>query len=252
MTIEARWPGATCRLDPAVGWQAGLEDRHLTAAVRGGVLLRLRRGAYVRSSQWNQIKPWERDSLQYPRALRSHGRTAACYSHISAARLQCLPESGTAGRWCTSPPSYANSSTSTGPDVRTHRFALDASEVVTLQTADGREFSRQPPWNGPCSTAHGSCCRPMPPPSSATHALRKGADLRHDAAGCLRNSDIKRGSRRAAAVLDSLDGRAESAGETRTRLLLRSFGCRRLRAPVRAANDDLASSGPTLPILPAA
>lgn len=40
----------------------------------------------------------------------------------------------------------------------------------------------------------------------------------------LEDSPVKRGSRRAAAVLDSLDGRAESAGETRTRLLLRSFG----------------------------
>ena len=40
----------------------------------------------------------------------------------------------------------------------------------------------------------------------------------------LEHSPVKRGSRRAATLLDSLDARSESAGETRTRLLLHSFG----------------------------
>ena len=127
--IEARWPGAPVASTRQLA-SAGLEERALTAAVRGGVLLRLRRGAYVRSSQWNQAKPWERDSLRIHAHYESTGG-AACYSHTSAARLQsCQVWNG--GPLVHVTTSYANSSTSTGPDVRTHRLPLDASEVKIL------------------------------------------------------------------------------------------------------------------------
>jgi very-short-patch-repair endonuclease len=45
-------------------------------------------------------------------------------------------------------------------------------------------------------------------------------------------SPVKRGSRRAADLLDVLDARSESAGETRTRLLLYSFGLTRFTPQV--------------------
>ncbi|MDR6555916.1 very-short-patch-repair endonuclease/predicted transcriptional regulator of viral defense system [Arthrobacter pascens] len=218
LMIEARWPGAPVASTRQLA-AAGLEERALTAAVRGGVLLRLRRGAYVRSSQWNQAKPWERDSLRIHAHYESTGG-AACYSHTSAARLQsCQVWNG--GPLVHVTTSYANSSTSTGPDVRTHRLPLDASEVKILQTADGRDFQ--------VTTLERTvidCARILRPDAAAVvgdAALRKGADLA-TMRRMLEDSPVKRGSRRAAAVLDSLDGRAESAGETRTRLLLRSFG----------------------------
>lgn len=55
------------------------------------------------------------------------------------------------------------------------------------------------------------------------HALRKGAggESRRRLLG---ESQTKLGSRRALDLLDVLDGRSESAGETRTRLLLHAFG----------------------------
>lgn len=55
------------------------------------------------------------------------------------------------------------------------------------------------------------------------HALRKGATV-ESMRQMLDRSPAKRGSRRAADLLGVLDGRSESVGETRTRLLLRSFG----------------------------
>jgi very-short-patch-repair endonuclease len=54
-------------------------------------------------------------------------------------------------------------------------------------------------------------------------ALRRGADM-PSMRTMLEESPVKRGSMRAAALLDALDARSESAGETRTRLLLHSFG----------------------------
>ncbi len=69
------------------------------------------------------------------------------------------------------------------------------------------------------------------------HALRKGADpdrMRR----LLDQSPVKRGSRRAGVLLDVLDCRSESAGETRTRPMLRSFGMQsfipQVRIPTRS------------------
>jgi hypothetical protein len=191
----------------------------LTTAVRDGVLLRLRRGAYVRSSQWNQSKPWERDSLHIDAHYESTGGTA-CYSHTSAARLQSC-QVWNCGPLVHVTTGYSNSSSSTGADVRTHRLPLDASEIQILRTSDGRDIRVTS-----LELTVIDCARILRPDAAAGighAALRKGADLA-TMRRMLEECPVKRGSRRAAAVLDTLDGRAESAGETRTRLLLRSFG----------------------------
>ena len=218
MTIEARWPNRPV----ASTWQlleAGIDDRLLTAAVRNGILLRLRRGAYVRSSYWSQIKPWERDDLRIRAHYEATGGTAR-YSHVSAARLHACRV------WNCGPlvhvtTGYSNSGTSTGPDVKTHLFALDDSEVVTLQVADRREI-----YATSLERTVLDCARLLPLNEAAVigdHALRKGADLPR-MRQMLEQSDIKRGSRRAKTLLHSLDARSESAGERRTRLLLHAVG----------------------------
>jgi predicted transcriptional regulator of viral defense system/very-short-patch-repair endonuclease len=216
--FESRWPGP-----PVVSTQqlaaAGVDDRTLATAVRDGVLVRLRRGAYVRSSEWNQLKPWERDSLRIHAHYESTGGTA-CYSHTSAGRLHscqvwnCGPLVHVTTR-------YSNSATSSGTDVRTHRLPLDPADVTVLQTADGRDIQVTS-----LERTVLDCARRLRLDAAAVigdDALRKGADLAV-MRKMLEESPVKRGSVRAAAVLDALDGRSESAGETRTRLLLRSFG----------------------------
>ncbi|NUP59300.1 MAG: hypothetical protein HOQ06_07455, partial [Pseudarthrobacter sp.] len=60
--VDAKWPGA-----PVASLRqltaAGFDDRALTTAVRNRVLVRLRRGAYMRQQEWQAAKPWERDRL---------------------------------------------------------------------------------------------------------------------------------------------------------------------------------------------
>ncbi|WP_458111647.1 endonuclease domain-containing protein [Arthrobacter sp. R1-13] len=111
--------------------------------------------------------------------------------------------------------------TSTGIDVRTHRLPLDSSDLITLQTADGRDIQVTS-----MERTVLDCARILHLAAAAVigdDALRKGADLA-SMRKKLEESPVKRGSVRAAAVLDALDARSESSGETRTRLLLHSFG----------------------------
>jgi very-short-patch-repair endonuclease len=218
MAIDARWPDRPVASTRQLV-EAGIDDRLLTAAVRNGVLLRLRRGAYVRNSYWSQIKPWERDDLRIRAHYEATGGTAR-YSHVSAARLHGCSV------WNCAPlihvtTGYSNSRTSTGPDVKTHLFAIDDSEVVTLQIGDGRKA-----YVTSLERTVLDCARLLRLSEAAVigdHALRKGADLPR-MREMLKQSDIKRGSRRALTLLDALDARSESAGETRTRLLLHAVG----------------------------
>lgn len=216
--INSRWPAHRVASTQQLA-QAEIGDRLLTVGVRSGVLLRLRRGAYVRSDEWTRLSPWERDDLRIRVHYESTGGTA-CYSHTSAARLHSC-QVWNCGRLVHVTTSYSNSATSTGTDVRTHRLPLDSPELIMLQTADGREIQVTS-----LERTVLDCARILRLDAATVigdHALRKGANLA-SMREMLEESPVKRGSVRAAAVLDALDARSESAGETRTRLLLHSFG----------------------------
>ncbi|HAP91644.1 MAG TPA: hypothetical protein DEQ49_16525 [Arthrobacter bacterium] len=216
--LDARWPAF-----PVVSSQqldaAGVDERVLTAAVRSGILLRLRRGAYVRSADWKGAEPWTRDALQIQAHFLSTGGVAR-YSHVSAARLhEC--HVWDAGPLVHVTTDYANSVKSAGGDVRTHRLDLQAADLTTLWIMDGREILA----TGIERTVL-DCARILPLEQAAVigdHALRKGAGI-DSMRRLLDGSPVKRGNRRALDLLAALDGRSESVGETRTRLLLRSFG----------------------------
>jgi very-short-patch-repair endonuclease len=216
--VDARWPAFPVASTRHLA-EAGLDERVLTAAVRSGVLLRLRRGAYVRSCYWLGAEPWTRDALQIQAHFESTGGLSR-YSHISAARLHEFHV------WDVGPrihvtTGYANSSKSAGSDVRTHRADLAPSELATLWTLDRREI-----LTTSIERTVLDCARILPLEQAAVigdHALRKGAGL-ESMRQLLDQSPAKRGSRRAMDLLDVLDGRSESVGETRTRLLLQTFG----------------------------
>lgn len=230
--VDARWPAVPVASTRQLA-AAGLEERVLTAAVRNGILLRLRRGAYVRSAEWNAIKPWARDTLRIRAHFESTGGLSR-YSHVSAARLhEC--HVWHAGPLVHVTTDYANSLKSAGSDVRTHRMALDAGEFTTLRTTDGREILVTS-----LERTVLDCARILTLEQAAVigdHALRKGAGLERMRL-LLDQSPVKRGGRRALAMLDVLDGRSESAGETRTRLLLQSCGMKgfipQLQIPTRS------------------
>ena len=152
----------------------------------------------------------------------------ARYSHVSAAMLHgcAVWDAGSLVHVTTQ---YSNSRASAGKDVRTHRFPFTASELASLWTPDGREI-----LTTSLARTVLDCARILPLEKAAVigdHALRKGASL-DTMRRLLDESPIVRGARRASDLLDALDGRSESAGETRTRLLLRSFGLDAFRPQV--------------------
>ncbi|WP_171059066.1 MULTISPECIES: type IV toxin-antitoxin system AbiEi family antitoxin domain-containing protein [unclassified Arthrobacter] len=218
--VDGRWP-ATPLASTAQLARAGIGDRLLTSAVRSGLILRLFRGAYVRSSYWLGIKPWTRDRVLVHAHHAATGGTSR-YSHESSARLhEC--QVWNAGPLIHVTTSYANSRTSAGKDVRTHRAELTERDITTLWTADGREIRTTS-----LERTVLDCARILPLEQAAVigdHALRMGASL-SEITRRLDERPEKRGSRRARLLLDALDGRSESAGETRTRLLLDSLGLR--------------------------
>jgi very-short-patch-repair endonuclease len=218
--VDQRWPGF-----PVASTQeltaAGLGDRLLTAAVCSGLVLRLRRGAYVQSAYWHGLKPWDQEVLLVRAHHLSTGGTSR-YSHLSAARLHNL-RVWNAGPLVHVTTGYANSRASAGKDVRTHRALLQERDITTFLTHDGREVLATS-----LQRTVLDCARILPFEQAAVigdHALRKGASVAGMQA-LLNEGPEKRGSRRARHLLDALDERAESAGETRTRLLLHSLGIR--------------------------
>ncbi|MDQ0663414.1 very-short-patch-repair endonuclease [Arthrobacter ulcerisalmonis] len=219
--VDRRWPERSVASTQQLA-AAGLDERLLTAGVRGGVLLRLRRGAYVRDAEWSTLKPWDRDRLSIMAHYESTGGLVR-YSHGSAARLHDL-RVWKAGPLVHVTTGYANSPASAGQDVRTHRLPLDDAERVSLWTPDGREI-----LTTSLERTVLDCARILPLEQAAVigdHAVRKGSSVAA-MQQLLEDSPTKRGSRRAADLLAVLDGRSESAGETRTRLLLHAFGLRR-------------------------
>lgn len=216
--VDSRWPDMDVASTQHLA-AAGLEGRLIKAAINDGVLLRLRTGAYVRQAYWDSIKPWDQDRLRILAHFEST-RGKARYSHVSAARIHGCDV------WKVGPlvhvtTDYANSRASAGSDVRTHRLPLAEHELASVRTADGREI-----LTTSLERMVLDCARILPVDRAAVigdHALRKGASL-EAMRQTLDESPTKRGSRRAADLLSVIDGRSESAGETRTRLLLRSFG----------------------------
>lgn len=218
--IQDRWP-STPLVSTTELQEAGIGDRLLTSAVRHGTVVRVRRGAYAQNLYWNGLKPWARDRLLVDAHHLSTGGTAL-YSHLSAARLhECQV-------WNTGPlihvtTGYANSRASAGTDVRTHRAAVTEDDITRLVTTDGKVFLATS-----LERTVLDCARILPLEQAAVigdHALRKGAS-RDDIQRLLSIGPEKRGSRKARILLDALDGRSESAGETRTRLLLHAIGIR--------------------------
>lgn len=216
--LGACWPAfpiaSTRQLDAA-----GLDERVLTTAVRSGILLRLRRGAYVRSADWKAAEPWTKDALRIQAHFLSTGGLAR-YSHVSAARLHGC-HVWDAGPLVHVTTTYANSVKSAGTDVRTHRMDLQPADTTTLWSVDGNEILA----TGIERTVL-DCARILPLEQAAVigdHALRKGAGI-ESMRQRLDGSPVKRGNRRVLDLLAVLDERSESVGETRTRLLLRSYG----------------------------
>ncbi|MGW6175418.1 hypothetical protein ACWF5H_18185 [Arthrobacter sp. NPDC055138] len=210
--------GQKCRIDRVVSYQElrkhGLEERQIAAAVRGRILRRLRRSVYISEEYWQTHEPWDQHVLLI-KAHHAASNRDLVYSHASAARLWGLhvwnaPEDIHViqrGRRGEKPGSS---------DVVRHTHSLPEQDVEIL--AGGiRLTSRE--------RTVLDCARTLPFELAvviADSALQRGASLEkmHEMAdGAPRSRFITRVRQ----VLAAVDGRSESAGETRLRLKLRAW-----------------------------
>lgn len=187
----------------------------MTAAVKYGLLMRLRHGVYCRSTDWQSKLPWEQDLLR----IRAHvqaTRGAATYSHVSAARLHGL-RVWNAGRQIHVTVRSSLSATSTVEGVVAHRRDLPASSIVSFRR-QGLGIVRATILEQTVI----DCARTESFVSAVIigdSALHRGASL-DLMAELLDSLKGRRGVRAARRVLAALDKDSESAGETRTRLIV--------------------------------
>jgi very-short-patch-repair endonuclease len=217
--ITAHWPDTPVASTPELLGR-GLGDRVLTAGVHSGKLLRLRRGAYVRTADWRRRKPWDQELLRIQAHQCSNSSGQAIYSHVSAARLHgCSAWDGGPHVHVTTP--FSPAQASSGADVIAHGGQLDRHEIKETRT----------PWGSPARVTSlertvVDCARTLDFEKAvviADQALRRGADPRI-MQDYLDSGRITRGARRLRRVLAAMDQRSESVGETRTRLLLAKLG----------------------------
>ncbi|GAA3283076.1 hypothetical protein [Paenarthrobacter aurescens] len=216
--LTAKWPNAILAVTSDLAAN-GLGDRELTAGARSGKLKRLRRGVYARTDDWRHLKPWEQDLLGI-QAHQLSSRSSAAYSHVSAARLHgCSTWNGGPLVHITTP--FSPSQASSGEDVVAHGALLASAEITEVLA----------PWRRPTKITSlertvVDCARTLEFESAlviADQAVRKGADpllMR----GYVDTGRVIRGARRLRRVLDAVDGRSESVGETRARALLTKLG----------------------------
>jgi len=214
--LVARWPSSAAGSIATTGMltAAGVTDSALTAGVMSGLIRRLYRGSYIQMPQWEAAKPWQRDDLliiAHAMAARSSG----VYSHSTAARIHGLRT------WDCGPAIHLIHPFSVGKaghaaGIFGHQQELDQRQIAIVMTGGVRV--RVTTLNQTVL----DCARFFDLQRAVVmgdHALRVGA--RHgDLQSMLAASPIIRGSAKAGAVLEALDGRSESAGESRTRVLL--------------------------------
>ncbi|GAB2761941.1 hypothetical protein [Sinomonas soli] len=215
--VEERWPASAVATTDILA-AAGITDRALTAAVRARCVHRVRRGAYVLATAWNAAAPWEKDMYRID-AHAATRATPATYSHVTAARLLGCAVWDVGERIHLTVP-YASSARSHGPDVAAHRQPVGDEDLVHVLRG-GRTLRLTS-----IDRTVSDCARILDLERAAVvgdHALRRGASVEGIAAAAER-SGLVRGTRRVERLLEVLDVRAESPGETRTRMALAAAG----------------------------
>lgn len=217
--VNKCWPADVSVATTEQLTDAGCGDRQLTRAVALRMVLRLRRGAYVRAATWNLLKPWEQSKMRLWAHIVSTPGTHT-YSHFSAARLLGLSVWNCDARvhlTCQASPAGEG----TAPDVCFHGLPLESAEINSMAFKDGRSIfvTSMERTVVDCARFGGFVEAVI----IGDSALFKGANLE------VMNSMVeslsgKPGARKARKVLAALNGLAESPGETRTRLFLAAEG----------------------------
>ena len=212
------WPAGADIATTAELEEAGIGDRMLTRAVQRGLLLRLRRGAYIQAAVWHALKPWEQSRLRLLAHILTTPGTHS-YSHFSAARLHRL-DVWNCGEKIHLTSSRTPSGSSVARDVAHHHLPLEASDVTSFTLKNQMQVSATTLERTVVDCARfGGFAQAV---VIGDHALRKGAKL-DTMVAMVANLGGARGVKKARKVLSALNGRSESAGESRTRIFLASL-----------------------------
>lgn len=213
--LEKAWPDKALLATSAVLAESGFGERVLAQALKRGLVCRLRRGVYVQAAQWRFLKPWEQDKFR----LHAHLLTVRgdpVYSYFSAARLHglyvwnCGPRVHVTGK-------SAVSGTSNAKDVAAHHEPLAESESEQLTLRDGNHVLATTLERTVVDCARvGAFAQAV---IIGDHAVHNGARLEVMWAA-IETMPGRRGVRKARRVLRAIDGRSESPGESRTRLII--------------------------------
>ncbi len=164
--FAAAWPGGHDVASTAALKSAGIDDRLLAKAVRSGLVLRLRQGAYIPVHRWDPLTRWEREIARLDAHVEgTHGSAVYCLASAAVLRGCAVWNVGSAIHVATS---YAGSRASRSKDTATHQLALAENDVGRDLRAGGggpsrwwtRLSARPSPWGraglGFCSNAWGS------------------------------------------------------------------------------------------------
>ena len=215
--LKGRWPQGDIHTTAALR-ELGITDRLLAHGVRLGAVIRLRQGVYMPAHRWTALKPWEKDLARIDAHIEGM-RGAPVYCLTSAAILHGMTvwDAGPAVHVATR---YAGAQSSRSSDTLTHQLPLAETDVVTVERRGRRVRVTS------VVRTLVDCFRFLPHEQalvvgdSAVH--QRLARIEEVRDGIHRGSP--RGRRRALAVVDALEPKTESPGESRTRALLQRLG----------------------------
>lgn len=216
-SFSTLWPSDRLVATTGQLLHAGLDTRIIEAGLQLNLIVRLRRGVYVPMHKWQGAKPWDRDRDRL--ILAGHladSNGSYVYSHFSSARLHNLQLWNSSKLIHVSTP-YSASPSRTSQDIAVHFAKLTPSDVVRrFIPGVGLACHTTLPRTVLECAMRGSLEQAVIIGDSALHAglnLNDLAELAESFLGC-------RGIKRARRAIKALNADSESAGESRTRLLV--------------------------------
>lgn len=194
---------------------AGLGTRFISDGVRMGLLVRLRRGVYVPRYRWTGKPPWQQAKIRLAAHIAvSHG--ALVYTHFSAARLHGLHT------WDCPADIHANagyqsSLRSSSADVKLHNFEIPPGDIVHKFFAGigTTQFTDLARTVLDCAMTASFAQAVVIGDSALHHGLTM-----EQLNAALMAMGGRKGVKMARKVVRALNALSESAGESRTRLIM--------------------------------
>lgn len=194
---------------------AGHDDAHLRAMLRNGTWHRIRRGTYVDKAAYS-AQDWVGRHRMLAHAVALHMGANVVVSHASSAVLHGLTNQD----FDLSRLHVTRTDAGAGrvePDIHHHIGELPAGDVVTVD-----DLTLVVPARAVFEVACTSSLEVSV--AAADEALRAGLVTEQELRARVDGNRQWQGARNAGAVLALADGRSESIGESRTRLLLHELG----------------------------